>query len=91
MANSSAIRHSTSALFSNLSHPVPSNSSGNSLFNSTGFLPWDRFNAWVHCICIVNFDTEIGQSIEARNFICDLGIILQTGHKLLPVNPVILI
>ena len=74
MANSFAIRHSTSALFSNLSHPVPSNSSGNSfsLYNSSGFLPWDRFNSWVHCICIVNFDTEIGQSIEARNFICYL-------------------
>lgn len=67
-ANSSAIRHSTSALFTNSSHPSHLNSSGNSLsiFNSSGSLPWDRFSAWIHCICIVNFDTEIGQSIEVN-------------------------
>ncbi|XP_011266178.1 protein DENND6A isoform X3 [Camponotus floridanus] len=26
---------------------------------------WERFNNWVHCICIVTFDLELGQAIEA--------------------------
>lgn len=25
---------------------------------------WERFNNWVHCICIVTFDLELGQAIE---------------------------
>ena len=28
-------------------------------------LPWDRFSAWVHGICVVTFDLEIGQAIES--------------------------
>ncbi|XP_059800177.1 DENN/MADD domain containing 6Aa [Hypanus sabinus] len=28
------------------------------------FLPWDRFSAWVHCICVVGFDLELGQAVE---------------------------
>lgn len=27
---------------------------------------WERFNNWVHCICIVTFDLELGQAIEVR-------------------------
>ena len=27
-------------------------------------LPEDRFSEWIHSICSVNFDIEIGQSIE---------------------------
>jgi len=29
-------------------------------------LPWDRFSNWIHCICIVTFDLEVGQAIEVR-------------------------
>lgn len=25
---------------------------------------WDRFSSWIHCICIVTFDLELGQAIE---------------------------
>ncbi|PAA80729.1 hypothetical protein BOX15_Mlig010237g2 [Macrostomum lignano] len=27
-------------------------------------LPWDRFHNWVHCICTVTFDLELGQAME---------------------------
>jgi hypothetical protein len=27
-------------------------------------LPWDRFSHWVHCICVVTFDLELGQALE---------------------------
>ncbi|KAJ9584820.1 hypothetical protein L9F63_020841 [Diploptera punctata] len=27
-------------------------------------LPWDRFSSWIHCICIVTFDLELGQAME---------------------------
>ncbi|XP_066527882.1 DENN/MADD domain containing 6Aa [Hoplias malabaricus] len=27
-------------------------------------LPWDRFSAWLHCICVVGFDLELGQAVE---------------------------
>lgn len=30
------------------------------------FLPWDRFCAWLHCICVVGFDLELGQAVEVR-------------------------
>lgn len=29
-------------------------------------LPWDRFAAWLHCICVVGFDLELGQAVEVR-------------------------
>ena len=29
-------------------------------------LPWDRFSAWLHCICVVGFDLELGQAVEVR-------------------------
>jgi len=28
------------------------------------YAKWERFNNWVHCICIVTFDLELGQAIE---------------------------
>ncbi|KAE8612667.1 hypothetical protein XENTR_v10012941 [Xenopus tropicalis] len=28
-------------------------------------LPWDRFSAWLHAICVVGFDLELGQTVEA--------------------------
>ncbi|KAM5148302.1 protein DENND6A [Mantella aurantiaca] len=28
-------------------------------------LPWDRFSSWLHCICVVGFDLELGQTVEA--------------------------
>lgn len=27
-------------------------------------LPWDRFCRWIHCICVVTFDLELGQALE---------------------------
>ncbi|KAJ6650036.1 Protein DENND6B [Pseudolycoriella hygida] len=26
---------------------------------------WQRFSDWLHCICVVNFDLELGQALEA--------------------------
>ncbi|CAL2042019.1 unnamed protein product [Caenorhabditis brenneri] len=26
--------------------------------------PWDRFRDWLHCICVVTFDLELGQALE---------------------------
>ncbi|KIH52552.1 hypothetical protein ANCDUO_17347, partial [Ancylostoma duodenale] len=26
--------------------------------------PWERFNDWVHSICVVTFDLELGQALE---------------------------
>lgn len=31
-------------------------------------LPWDRFSAWLHCICVVGFDLELGQAVEVSSF-----------------------
>lgn len=25
---------------------------------------WERFSNWIHCICIVTFDLELGQAME---------------------------
>lgn len=27
---------------------------------------WEQFSNWVHCICIVTFDLELGQAIEVN-------------------------
>lgn len=29
-------------------------------------LPWDRFSSWLHCICVVGFDLELGQAVEVK-------------------------
>uniref|UniRef100_A0A914ZGA7 UDENN domain-containing protein n=1 Tax=Parascaris univalens TaxID=6257 RepID=A0A914ZGA7_PARUN len=26
--------------------------------------PWERFGRWLHCICVVTFDLELGQALE---------------------------
>ncbi|KAG1699343.1 Protein DENND6B [Nymphon striatum] len=35
-------------------------------------LPWDKFSQWLHCICVVTFDLELGQAMEKMN-ICYLS------------------
>ncbi|XP_067934574.1 protein DENND6A-like isoform X2 [Watersipora subatra] len=30
----------------------------------SSLLPWDKFSHWIHCICIVTFDLEVGQALE---------------------------
>lgn len=25
---------------------------------------WERFSEWIHCICVVTFDLELGQAME---------------------------
>lgn len=27
---------------------------------------WEKFHNWLHCICIVTFDLELGQAIEVK-------------------------
>lgn len=27
-------------------------------------IPWDTFNTWLYCVCVVTFDIELGQAIE---------------------------
>jgi len=34
--------------------------------NSGLFLTFDRFQNWIHCICLTTFDIEIGQAIEVN-------------------------
>ena len=33
---------------------------------SQTILPWDRFSNWLHSICVVTFDLELGQALEVR-------------------------
>lgn len=35
------------------------------LLQGTQLLPWDRFSSWVHGVCVVTFDLELGQAIES--------------------------
>lgn len=39
---------------------------------------WDRFSNWIHCICIVTFDLELGQTLE----VCILKIKLTSAFNL---------
>ncbi|EDV25356.1 uncharacterized protein TRIADDRAFT_23603 [Trichoplax adhaerens] len=32
--------------------------------SSPALAPWERFSRWLHCVCIVVFDLELGQAIE---------------------------
>uniref|UniRef100_A0A8C5DWI4 DENN/MADD domain containing 6Aa n=1 Tax=Gouania willdenowi TaxID=441366 RepID=A0A8C5DWI4_GOUWI len=42
----------------------------------TFLLPWDRFSSWLHCICVVGFDLELGQAVEVRcESVCSLHFI----------------
>lgn len=45
---------------------LPSGPEGDEEPGGTVLLPWDRFNAWLHCICVVGFDLELGQAVEVR-------------------------
>ncbi|XP_077278090.1 protein DENND6A isoform X2 [Temnothorax americanus] len=49
---------------------VPSCSTSKGLDNEVieeevAYKKWERFSNWVHCMCIVTFDLELGQAIEA--------------------------
>jgi len=30
-------------------------------------LPWDKFAEWLHCMCVVTFDLELGQAMEVMS------------------------
>lgn len=32
--------------------------------NEIKTIKWDRFSEWIHCICVVTFDLELGQAME---------------------------
>lgn len=35
------------------------------------FVPpsWDRFRDWIHCVAVVTFDLELGQTLEVKTFL----------------------
>ena len=33
-------------------------------FRSKAILPWDRLSNWLHCVCVITFDLELGQALE---------------------------
>ena len=35
-----------------------------SIHSRDASLPWDLFQNWIYCICIVTFDLELGQAME---------------------------
>ncbi|XP_035517687.1 DENN/MADD domain containing 6Aa [Morone saxatilis] len=43
---------------------LPSGPGGDEEPEEALLLPWDRFSAWLHCICVVGFDLELGQAVE---------------------------
>lgn len=45
---------------------LPPGPGGDEEPEETLLLPWDRFSAWLHCICVVGFDLELGQAVEVR-------------------------
>lgn len=38
---------------------------------------WKRFSEWIHCICVVTFDLELGQAMEVIIQIYVLCLLLQ--------------
>lgn len=32
---------------------------------------WKRLSEWIHCICVVTFDLELGQAME----VCDMNLL----------------
>ena len=42
----------------------------NKIIESETVLPWDNFQEWIHCICIVTFDLELGQAMEVMRQFC---------------------
>uniref|UniRef100_A0A674PAJ8 DENN/MADD domain containing 6Aa n=1 Tax=Takifugu rubripes TaxID=31033 RepID=A0A674PAJ8_TAKRU len=51
---------------------LPSGLGGDDEPEEALLLPWDRFSAWLHCICVVGFDLELGQAVE-KTSICYLS------------------
>ncbi|XP_070559229.1 protein DENND6A-like isoform X2 [Ptychodera flava] len=45
-------------------HPSLSSRSFENDDSSPTILPWDRFSNWLHCVCVVTFDLELGQAME---------------------------
>lgn len=45
---------------------LPSGLGGDDEPEEALLLLWDRFSAWLHCICVVGFDLELGQAVEVR-------------------------
>ncbi|XP_026162806.1 protein DENND6A isoform X2 [Mastacembelus armatus] len=43
---------------------LPPGAGGDEVAEDALLLPWDRFSAWLHCICVVGFDLELGQAVE---------------------------
>lgn len=47
---------------------------------------WERFFEWIHCICIVTFDLELGQAMEVINliliFFFQLTILIVFNYRL---------
>ena len=41
---------------------LPPGPGGDEEPGQTLLLPWDRFSTWLHCICVVGFDLELGQA-----------------------------
>ncbi|KAF3856761.1 hypothetical protein F7725_017484 [Dissostichus mawsoni] len=46
---------------------MPSGPGGDDEPEEALLLPWDRFSAWLHCICVVGFDLELGQAVEVSH------------------------
>ena len=46
-------------------------------------LPWDRFQNWLHCVCVVTFDLELGQAMEVspavQCFFLDFWFVYKTN------------
>lgn len=51
----------------------------NSVSNGDKDELWKRFSEWVHCICVVTFDLELGQAMEVciRSIYSNIQLILQ--------------
>ncbi|XP_014892085.1 protein DENND6A-like, partial [Poecilia latipinna] len=43
---------------------LPPGTGGDEESQEAFLLPWDRFSSWLHCICVVGFDLELGQAVE---------------------------
>lgn len=35
-------------------------------------IPWSQFSEWLHCICVVTFDLELGQALEVKTNLINL-------------------
>lgn len=44
---------------------------------------WQRLSEWIHCICVVTFDLELGQAMEVMNNSLDVS---QADNLAEPLN-----